>query len=97
MPRVFGRGRVEDREELAHAGDERDLLRLASGQETAVERADCGRRWESLGATLPSTPVMDLTVQARERELVIGTYGRGAWILDLRPVRDRAAETTTTP
>lgn len=58
---------------------------------------DRGRRWESLSATLPSTPVMDLTVQARERELVIGTYGRGAWILDLRPVRDRAAETTTNP
>jgi hypothetical protein len=50
-----------------------------------------GRTWESLSATLPSTPVMDLTVQARESELVIGTYGRGAWIVDLVPVRDRSA------
>jgi photosystem II stability/assembly factor-like uncharacterized protein len=52
---------------------------------------DRGRAWESLSATLPSTPVMDLTVQARERELVIGTYGRGAWIVDLVPIRDRSA------
>lgn len=56
---------------------------------------DRGGRWESLSATLPSTPVMDLTVQAREQELVIGSYGRGAWILDLVPVRDRSQDVTT--
>ncbi len=52
---------------------------------------DRGSRWESLSASLPSTAVMDLTVQERERELVIGTYGRGAWVLDLDPVRGRGA------
>ncbi len=58
---------------------------------------DRGGRWESLSATLPSTPVMDLTVQARERELVIGSYGRGAWILDLVPVRDRSQDVSARP
>jgi hypothetical protein len=58
---------------------------------------DRGKRWESLSATLPSTPVMDLTVQSRERELVIGTYGRGAWILDLAPIRDRSAAPAASP
>jgi len=56
---------------------------------------DRGLRWESLSATLPSTPVMDLTVQARDNELVIGTYGRGAWVLDLVPVRDRSTTAAT--
>jgi len=49
--------------------------------------SDRGKSWESLSATLPSTPVQDLTVQSRDAELVIGTYGRGAWVLDLIPIR----------
>jgi hypothetical protein len=40
---------------------------------------------------------MDLTVQQRERELVIGTYGRGAWILDLDPIRDRTTVSAARP
>jgi photosystem II stability/assembly factor-like uncharacterized protein len=56
---------------------------------------DRGAHWESLNATLPSTPVQDLTIQSRERELVIGTHGRGAWILDIAPIRDRAAADST--
>lgn len=58
---------------------------------------DRGGRWESLSGTLPSTPVQDLTVQSRDHELVIGTYGRGAWILDLTPIRNRTAVTAATP
>ncbi|MCE9602787.1 MAG: hypothetical protein K8S21_11340 [Gemmatimonadetes bacterium] len=58
---------------------------------------DRGGRWESLNGTLPSTPVQDLTIQSRDNELVIGTHGRGAWILDLVPVRDRAAVTMSAP
>ena len=58
---------------------------------------DRGGRWESLSATLPTTPVMDLTIQSREGELVIGTYGRGAWVLDLAPVRDRTPAAGAAP
>jgi photosystem II stability/assembly factor-like uncharacterized protein len=45
-----------------------------------------GARWESLSATLPTTPIQDLTVQARDHQLVLGSYGRGAWILDVAPI-----------
>ncbi|MBL0172027.1 MAG: hypothetical protein IPP90_15145 [Gemmatimonadaceae bacterium] len=58
---------------------------------------DRGGWWESLSGTLPSTPVQDLTVPTRDNELVIGTYGRGAWILDLVPIRDRTTVTPTMP
>ena len=34
-------------------------------------------------ATLPRVPVHDLVVQARDRELVVGTHGRSIWIADL--------------
>ena len=53
---------------------------------------DRGSHWQSLSASLPSTPVMDLTVQAPEHQLVLGSYGRGAWILDLTPIEAMAAQ-----
>lgn len=66
-----------------------DILYVGTDLGVYVSR-DRGGRWESLSATLPTTPVMDLTIQLREGELVIGTYGRGAWLIDLAPVRDHA-------
>ena len=67
-----------------------DILYVGTDLGVYVSR-DRGAHWESLSGTLPSTPVQDLTVQSRDNELVIGTFGRGAWILDLTPIRDRAA------
>jgi len=44
---------------------------------------DSGRRWQSLQANLPATvSVQDLYVHPTENKLVIGTYGRGVWVLD---------------
>lgn len=42
-----------------------------------------GMSWQSLRANLPaSVSVQDLFVHPRDLKLVIGTYGRGVWILD---------------
>lgn len=76
--------------------DARNVLYLGTDHGAYVSR-DRGANWESLSATLPSTSVMDLTVQQRERELVIGTYGRGAWILDLDPIRDTTTVSAARP
>jgi photosystem II stability/assembly factor-like uncharacterized protein len=76
--------------------DDRDVLFVGTDLGVYVSR-DRGQRWESLSATLPSTAVMDLTVQRRARELVIGTYGRGAWILDLVPIRDSTTVSAARP
>ncbi len=43
---------------------------------------DGGARWFSLGLNLPTNAVHDLVVHPREGDLVIGTHGRGIWILD---------------
>jgi len=59
----------------------RGLLYL--GTENAVYVSfDDGENWVSLQSNLPHAPVHWLVVQEHFRDLVIGTYGRGFWILD---------------
>jgi photosystem II stability/assembly factor-like uncharacterized protein len=48
---------------------------------------DGGRRWQVLGANLPSVQVSDLQVQPRDHVIVISTYGRGMWAMDATKVR----------
>ena len=43
---------------------------------------DDGAHWQSLQNNLPATPVYGLVVQEHFNDLVVGTYGRGFWILD---------------
>ncbi len=72
-----------------------DLLYVGTDLGVYVSH-DRGGNWEALSATLPSTPVQDLVIQSRDSELVIGTYGRGAWVLDLTPVRQRRTVPSST-
>lgn len=46
------------------------------------------------GPTLPFTPVHDLVVQARERDLVVGTHGRSIWIADVDLVSQLTPDVT---
>jgi photosystem II stability/assembly factor-like uncharacterized protein len=48
---------------------------------------DRGNNWYSLCNNLPTTPVHDLIVHPRDNELVIGTHGRGAFIMDVEPLQ----------
>ncbi|MEJ2238735.1 MAG: hypothetical protein P8X82_10595 [Gemmatimonadales bacterium] len=43
---------------------------------------DDGERWQPSMNNLPHTPFYGLVVQEHFNDLVIGTYGRGYWILD---------------
>jgi hypothetical protein len=43
---------------------------------------DDGQRWFSLKQNLPTVPVHDILIHPRERDLIIGTHGRGIWIMD---------------
>jgi len=54
---------------------------LFAGTERSVYVSfDDGDHWQSLRLDLPPTAVRDLTVH--ENDLVVGTHGRGFWILD---------------
>jgi hypothetical protein len=48
---------------------------------------DGGRRWNVLGANLPTAEVSDLQIHPRDHLIVISTYGRGMWVMDARKVR----------
>ena len=54
---------------------------------------DAGDNWQSIQLNLPDTPIRDL--QLKNSDVVLGTHGRGFWILDdydpLREYSDRTA------
>ncbi|HUG40790.1 MAG TPA: hypothetical protein VMM12_09905 [Longimicrobiales bacterium] len=43
---------------------------------------DGGAAWHRFGANLPTTLYDDVVVHPREKDLVVGTHGRGIWILE---------------
>lgn len=43
---------------------------------------DSGGRWKELSKGLPTIAVRDIAIQRRENDLVLGTFGRGFYILD---------------
>ena len=49
---------------------------------------NAGEQWTKWTQGFPTVPVKDLVIHPREHDLVIGTFGRAAWVLDdLRPLR----------
>jgi hypothetical protein len=57
---------------------------LFAGTEFAVfASVDGGGHWTALkGGNVPAMQVRDLALQKRENDLVLGTFGRGFWIMD---------------
>jgi photosystem II stability/assembly factor-like uncharacterized protein len=44
--------------------------------------SDGGRRWTQLKGGMPTAQVRDLTLHRREHDVVMGTFGRGFYVLD---------------
>ncbi len=56
---------------------------------SAYVSLDDGGTWCELGEGLPRVSVQDLLVHPRDNDLVIGTHGRGIYILDrIKPLQD---------
>lgn len=56
---------------------------------------DAGSNWHQWKHGYPTVSTMDLAIHPREHDLIIGTFGRAAYILDdIRPLRALAAEGT---
>ena len=52
---------------------------------------DAGNKWTKWTNGFPTVSVKDLVIHPREHDLIIGTFGRAAWILDdIRPLREMA-------
>ncbi len=59
---------------------------------------DDGEHWQTLQNNLPVTPIHDIAIQAREKDLVVATHGRSFWILDdLTPLYQLAEASAAKP
>ncbi|MCQ0111292.1 WD40/YVTN/BNR-like repeat-containing protein [Zhouia amylolytica] len=57
---------------------------------------DAGNKWTKWTEGYPTVPTSDLAIHPREHDLVIGTFGRAAWVLDdIRPLREIAKNTNS--
>jgi photosystem II stability/assembly factor-like uncharacterized protein len=57
---------------------------------------NAGDNWQPLQLNLPDTPIRDLVV--KDDDVVLGTHGRGFWILDdIRPLRQLTPELMKQP
>jgi photosystem II stability/assembly factor-like uncharacterized protein len=72
-------------------------LLFAGTQSGIYATLDAGARWFSLRLNLPTSAVHDMVIHPREGDLVIGTHGRGMWVLDsLAGLRGLTPETLAT-
>jgi len=67
---------------------------LYLGTENAIYVSfDDGDHWQPLQNDLPHAPVSGIVIQEHFNDLVVGTYGRGFWILDdLAPIQQLTPE-----
>ncbi|MCX2763568.1 VPS10 domain-containing protein [Aquimarina muelleri] len=73
---------------------EKNLLFLGTDDGLYIS-FNAGNDWIKWTKGFPTVPVKDLVIQPREHDLVIGTFGRAAWVLDdIRPLRALAKDKT---
>ena len=63
---------------------------LFAGMEHGIFASwDMGKNWEKINVDLPNVSVRDLRIHKRDRDLIVGTHGRGVYILDdIRPIEE---------
>jgi photosystem II stability/assembly factor-like uncharacterized protein len=71
--------------------DKENILYLGTDLSVYVT-VDRGKTWHSLKNNLPTNAVYDLRIHPREKELIIGTHGRGVFLLSAKAIHDMAVE-----
>lgn len=73
--------------------DTRNPSVLYAGTERGIFVSfDSGTHWTDLRLGLPHLPVYDLQIQPRDNDLIVGTHGRGFYVLDdLTPLQQWSA------
>ncbi len=87
---------VDERQVQGHAlsivqdPEEENLLWLGTDYGLYVS-IDKGSNWTQWKNGFPAVSTRDLKIHPREHDLIVGTFGRAAWILDdIRPIREIA-------
>jgi len=52
---------------------------------------DGGKGWLPFRAGMPSVKITDMVIHPRENDLVVATYGRGAYVVDITPLQEMTA------
>ena len=80
------------------AEDHRNPSVLYAGTEFGLfVSIDRGESWSRMRANLPTVPIYSIALHPRDNDLILGTFGRGVWILDdLGPVQQAAEALTQT-
>jgi photosystem II stability/assembly factor-like uncharacterized protein len=68
-----------------------ELLFLGTDKSVYVS-LNGGKHWTRMQNNLPTIPVHDLVIHPRENDLVVGTHGRGFYIMDISPLQEIDAE-----
>ncbi|MFQ6037089.1 MAG: hypothetical protein ACE5LV_00575, partial [Candidatus Aminicenantales bacterium] len=71
--------------------DNPDVLYLATDYGVYVTW-DGGKTWVKMSSRAPHVIISSLAIQERERDLAIGTYGRGFFIADIHPFKEFSPE-----
>ncbi|MFK7741321.1 MAG: glycosyl hydrolase, partial [Planctomycetota bacterium] len=72
----------------------RDDLLFCGTEYGVFASFDRGGHWHAMKAGLPTVAVRDIEIQRRENDLILGTFGRGFYVLDdYAPMRALTAET----
>ena len=70
--------------------EEKNLLFLGTDDGLYVS-LNAGKDWTKWTEGFPTVSVKDMVIHPREHDLVMGTFGRAAWVLDdIRPLRELA-------
>jgi photosystem II stability/assembly factor-like uncharacterized protein len=67
--------------------DNANVLYLAGDSGIHVS-IDQGKTWTPFSTSAPNTVIRDVAIQKRDREMAIGTYGRGFYVADIGPIKE---------
>jgi len=72
--------------------DNANVLYLATEYGVFIS-IDQGKSWTAFSSSVPNVIIRDIDIQKRDRDLIIGTYGRGIYTADIGPIKEFKAET----
>ena len=87
----IGGGMNSPASDIEEDPDNANVLYLATDYGVYVT-IDQGKTWTNFSSTAPNVVIKDLAIQKRDRDLIIGTYGRGIYIADIAPLREFKTE-----
>ena len=92
----IGRNAARPVNDLEEDPDNADVLYLATDYGLFVS-LDKALNWMNMSTLTPQVIIKSLAIQARERDMAIGTYGRGIYIADISPFKEFKAEAFKDP